>query len=360
MSIQISYKKQITFFILLILISLGIFEISLRVYDYYFPNCNFLKSEVYDDVDNELKLDICRDNNALKWNTSPLYLIPNQNFKTINVNSDGFRGNELKLDQSYRIFVIGGSTTFGVGSTSDSTTIPYFLQEKLIKENPNKNIEVINAGIPQAYSFTEINLIKKNILNQSPNMIIIYDGWNDLEQNFESYELGTDPLLLDKIVRAIGKSDYVTPKILLTHYFNLKQDTMSILEFNNSNMKEKVTAWKTNWEGICKLGLESDFKVIITLQPLVGTGNKILSLEESTYFKKFDGQSKIDNYNLYHNALNELDSECSATFSLQNVFDSNSETIFYDFGHVGDLGNEIIADNIYEKILPIILKDISK
>jgi hypothetical protein len=360
MSVQISYKKQITFFILLILISLSIFEISLRVYDYYFPNCNFLKSEVYDDVKKELKLDICRDNNALKWNTNPLYLIPNQNLKTINVNSDGFRGNELKLEQSYRIFVIGGSTTFGVGSTSDSTTIPYFLQEKLMKKFPNKNIEVINAGIPQAYSFTEINLINEKILDQSPNMIIIYDGWNDLEQNFESYGLGTDPLLLDKIVRIIGKSDYVTPKILLTYYFNLKQHTTDILEFDNSNIKEKVTTWKTNWEEVCKLGTESDFKVIITLQPLVGTGNKILSSEESTYFKKFDGQSKIDNYKFYLNVLNELDSECSATFNLQNVFDSNSETMFYDFGHVGDSGNEIIGNNIYEKIFPIISEDISK
>ena len=93
----------------------------------------------------ELKLDICRDNNSLKWNTDPLYLIPNQDFKTININSDGFRGNELQVNPDYRIFLIGGSTTFGVGSTSDSSTIPYFLQEKLIKQFPNLNIEVINA-----------------------------------------------------------------------------------------------------------------------------------------------------------------------------------------------------------------------
>ena len=360
MSVQVSYKKQIMFFIVLILISLTIFEITLRAYDFYYPNCKFLKSEVFDSVENELKLDICRDNNSLKWNTDPLYLIPNQDFKTININSDGFRGNELQVNPDYRIFLIGGSTTFGVGSTSDSSTIPYFLQEKLIKQFPNLNIEVINAGIPQAYSFTELNLIEDKILSYSPNMLIIYDGWNDLEQDFESYELGTDPLFLDKIVRAIGKSDYVTPKILLTYYFNLKNDTIDILEFDNSNMKEKTAAWKTNWEGICKLGIESNFEVIITLQPLVGTGEKKLSLEETTYFKKFDGQSKINNYNSYLSSLNELNSKCSATFNLQNAFDSNSETVFYDFGHVGDHGNKIIADNMYEKILPIVLGDILK
>lgn len=354
MSLQVSYKKQIAFFILLILISLSIFEIVIRVYDHYFPNCKFLQSEVFDKIEKELKKDICRDNNALKWNTEPLRLIPNQNYNTINVNSDGFRGNELKTNSDYRIFVIGGSTTFGVGATSDSTTIAFFLQEQLNKKFPNRNIEVINAGIPQAYSFTEINLVKEKIMEYNPNMLIVYDGWNDLEQDFEAYSVGTDPLFLDKVVRIIGKSDYVTPKILLKYYFDLKDDNTQIIEFNNNKINEKINLWKNNWKGICELGTKNNFKVIITLQPLVGTGNKILSSEESTYFIKNDGENKIKNYNLYLNGLEELDSECTATFNLQNAFEKNSETIFYDFGHVGDNGNKIIADNMFKKIIAFI------
>jgi len=354
MSVQVSYKKQITFFILLILISLTIFEIVVRVYDHSFPNCSFLQSEVYDDVNNELKKDICRDNNSLKWTTEPLRLIPNQNLNTINVNSDGFRGNELKKDIDYRIFVIGGSTTFGVGATSDSTTIPFFLQEKINEKFTDKNIEVINAGIPQAYSFTEINLIKEKISTHNPDMLIIYDGWNDLEQDFKSYGLGTDPSFLDKIVRLIGKSDYVTPKVLLTYYFDLKHDNTEVIKFDNSEINEKITLWKNNWKGICDLEVENNFKVIITLQPLVGTGNKILTSEELVYFKKFDGENKIENYNLYLNALNELNSECTGTFNLQNSFDNTSKTIFYDFGHVGDYGNNLIAEDIFKKIIPYI------
>ena len=244
------------------LISLSIFEIVIRVYDHYFPNCKFLQSEVFDKTEKELKKDICRDNNALKWNTEPLRLIPNQNYNTINVNSDGFRGNELKTNPDYRIFVIGGSTTFGVGATSDSTTIPFFLQEQLNKKFPNRNIEVINAGIPQAYSFTEINLVKEKIMEYNPNMLIVYDGWNDLEQDFEAYSVGTDPSFLDKVVRTIGKSDYVTPKILLKYYFDLKDDNTQIIEFNNNKISEKINLWKNNWKGICELGIKNNFKVI--------------------------------------------------------------------------------------------------
>ena len=360
MSVQVSYKKQTIFFIILIFIFLSAIEITIRIYDFYNPNCNFVNSDVFAEVDDELKLQICRDNIALKWDRNPLSLIPNQNLNTISVNSEGFRGNELSLNPDYRIFIIGGSTTFGVGSTSDSKTIPYSLQEKFTQVFPNQNIEVINAGIPQAYSFTESTWIKEKILSYSPDLLIIYDGWNDLDQDYEFYFEGTDPSFLDRLIRYIGKSDYITPKIILTYYVNLKNNSIEIVEFNSNKIDEKVSLWQNTWKDICQLEKENNFKTIITLQPLVGTGQKNLTSEEFHSFKKFDGESTIFYYDFYQSALNELNSECFSTLDLRNAFDSNSETIFYDFGHVGDFGNKIIAEKIYEKILPTVLEDLSK
>lgn len=354
MSVQVSYKKQTMFFILSILIILSAIEITIRIYDYYDPNCNFVNSNVFAKVDDNLKLQICRDNISLKWNINPLFLIPNQNLNTITVNSDGFRGNELSPNPDYRIFVIGGSTTFGVGSTSDSKTIPSFLQEKITQVFPNQNIEVINAGIPQAYSYTESILIKEKILSYSPDLLIIYDGWNDLSQDYEFYSKGTDPIFLDKLIRYVGKSDYLTPKFILTYYFNLKHNSSEIVPFNSYKINEKISLWKNTWTDICQLEIENNFKTIVTLQPLVGTGQKNLTFEESYSFIKFDGESVIFHYNFYQDALNELNSKCFSTLDLRNAFDSNSETIFYDFGHVGDFGNKIISDNLFNKILPIL------
>jgi len=354
MSVQISYKKQTVFFLIFILIVLSVLEITIRIYDYYNPNCNFVNSDVFDEVDENLKLQICRDNTYLQWQINPLLLIPNQNLDTITVNSDGFRGNELLTNSDYRIFVIGGSTTFGAGATSDSKTIPYILQEKINEVFPDQNIEVINAGIPNAYSHTESFLIKEKILSYSPDLLIIYDGWNDLAQDYDFYSQGTDPIFLDKVIRYIGKSDYVTPKFILTYYFNLKYNSDNVVPFNSYKMNEKISLWKNTWENICKLEKNYNFKTIITLQPLVGTGEKNLTYEESTTFTKFDGESVILNYNSYKIALNELNSKCYSTLDLTNAFDSNSETIFYDFGHVGDFGNNIIAENLFEKILPIL------
>ena len=116
--------KQIAFFIILGIIFLAVVEITIRIYDYNFPNCRFLESEVFGDIDHDLRLDICRDNSGVKWETDPLHLVPNQNFKTINVNSDGFRGNEFqqqKQDVDFRIFAVGGSTTYGAAADDDDT-----------------------------------------------------------------------------------------------------------------------------------------------------------------------------------------------------------------------------------------------
>ena len=358
MSVQISYKKQFLIYVLLLLVLLAAVEIILRAYDYFEPNCRFIESDVYDKISFDLKREICIDNDKLVWNNNPLYLIPNQHFKTINVNSDGFRGDELQNNPDYRIFVIGGSTMFGAGSTSDSTTISGYLQEKISAQFPKYNIEIINAGIPKAYSFTESNLIKNKLLEYNPDLLIIYDGWNDLTNDYERYQDSGDYKLMDQIIRLIKQGDYVTPTVLLKLYFNYQHDNINIISFNPSNIEQKVSLWSDAWVDICNLQGEYDFKTVIMIQPIVGTGNKFLSPEEQQYFLHYDSESKIRYYQLYADALPKLNSVCTATYDLRNVFDSFSETIFYDSGHVGDFGNEIIAEKIYEKIMPIVIKDI--
>ena len=358
MSVQISYKKQISFFILFFLVLLASIEITFRVYDFYNPNCRFLDSEVFSQMDFDEKRIICQESNKLIWeNNENISIVPNQHFKTININSDGFRGIELQEEVDYRIFVVGGSTTFGNGATSNDVTIPDLLQKKIFDKFPNKNIEVINAGIPSAYSYTETNLIKNKILSYDPNLLIIYDGWNDLERNYEVY---SNPSIyqLDKIVRFIKQIDYVTPQVIVKLYSNHAYETAEKRIWDKSNIEEKADLWQNSWMNICKLQNEYDFKTVVILQPLVGTGNKQLTLEEEKYFKYYDGENKIKHYQFYADTLAKLESECTKTYDLRNVFDSNSETIFFDFGHIDKNGNNIIAKKFLDIITPIIIEDL--
>ena len=127
------------------------------LYEFFLQDCNLENAESLKKIDYFSKRQICYDQQNLVYSQNPiLSLIPNQHLKTVNINSDGFRGSELETDYTYRVFVIGGSTVFGAGLPSDEFTIPSKL-EKLLNEQENKT-EVINAGISSITSFEELYL----------------------------------------------------------------------------------------------------------------------------------------------------------------------------------------------------------
>ena len=343
--------------VLLLLLIIAAIEGIVRIYDYYNPNCMFISSEVFHDVDFDLKRKICHANDDIKWYDQPfLHLLPNQHLPTVNINSDGFRGPEITKEKSenlYRIFVVGGSTTFGVGTTSDLTTIPGFLQKKFDDANLNFKVEVINAGIPKAYSFTETYYIENVLLEYDPDLFIIYDGWNDINRPYDVFEDVIDYQLSERILRMILKNDiYKTGKVILKNYFNLRANENII--FDSTNIDKKVEAWYNNWREICKTDYGNRFDVIIALQPLVGTGDKVLTEEEQSHYKHADHIHALQHYEKYANALNELDSVCTETVDMRDIFDNMKVTMYFDAGHTSDEGNYIIAENLYDISKPII------
>ncbi len=356
MSVQVSYKKQLIFGILLLLILLVVVEGIARVYEFYEPpNCVLLNSDSYKDVDPFLARQICLDMSRVIYEEKGiLQLKPNQYFSTININSDGFRGPEISIEKPenvFRIFMVGGSTTFGAGSTSDYTTIPSILQTKLQDANLNQEIEMINAGIPFADSFREVYHVKNNILKFNPDLIIIYDGWNDAFHK-RIYKESIQELEKQKSIEIKFKNFpfYRTP-FVINNILGENSNEDSKIEENNN--QEIISNWRNNLLDLCETGNEEGFKTIIVVQPLIGTGHKILSPYESTYLNN----SKSDIIEIVHGFTKELESletTCSGTFDFTGVLDGISEPIFYDQGHMSDRGNEIIAENFFDLINPIL------
>ena len=104
---------------------------------------------------------------------------------------------------------------------------------------------------------------------------------------------------------------------------------------------------------MCNVATNSDFKLIHILQPLVGSGSKILTEEELEHVEKYDMKNLLLNYELYATKQKELDSQCDSVFDFRNIFDSVSYTIFHDAGHVGDSGAKIISDEMFKILLPL-------
>ena len=132
LSVQVSYKKQVTLGIIGVTILLLAIEIIANVWWATQIHCEFEQNEIFQNFDEVEKRQLCLDFYNLKISGDEI--IPNQSTNSITINSLGFRGTEfsvIKPSDTYRIFMIGGSTMFGAGATSDETTIPGYLHQLL-------------------------------------------------------------------------------------------------------------------------------------------------------------------------------------------------------------------------------------
>ena len=241
----------------------------------------------------------------------------------LNFNSKGFRGEEFSEQKSsdvYRIIVVGGSTIQSAETINDSS-IPGIMQKMFDAQKINSKVEVINAGVSGGNSHTEYELISNKLVNYEPDLIIIYDGWNDLV------------------------ADYPVKGIV------------------------------DKWERTCFEAYENNFELIITLQPIAGFGNKQLTDQEyinSLTGKDHNGFQLIQAKATYEWMKNELQSlgldaerelgkGICETHDLRNIFDDVKGSVYWDQGHVLHSGNFIIAEKFFElameKIEPAYIPD---
>ena len=115
----------------------------------------------------------------------PFRLIPNGRAKLfesdISINSHGFRGPpilEIK-GETYRIVVIGESTTFGCTLHDGDRPWPEWLHQ-IIEDrlSPRRPVEVINTGVPTFTLQHNLDRMTGEILPLKPDLIIAYHGYN--------------------------------------------------------------------------------------------------------------------------------------------------------------------------------------
>ena len=174
MSVQVSVKKQFVMGIVIILIFLAGVEGTVRGWEFFALGCNPSESDAYEDMNYFSVRQICLDVRFLQFiDPDVVSNKPDQHLVTINTNSYGIRGPEFPMDKpdnTYRIIIVGGSTTFGHGASSDDTTIPAFIQKKFNEKNMPMNVHVINAGVNSLYSFTEVYHIKNKLMKFEPDL----------------------------------------------------------------------------------------------------------------------------------------------------------------------------------------------
>ena len=266
MSVQVSYKKQFILGLVLIIIFISVVEGVIRFYEINNLGCNLWGKNAFENVaDENLQKQICLDIRELKHEKpSILVYASNQHYPTLNINSFGFRGPEInkeKSDESFRIFLIGGSTAMSLGSTSDHTTISGYLQNLFDDKQLVKKVEVINAGMGAAESFSESYYIKNMLLEFDPDLFIIYDGANDARyrtlriSSDENLKNDTNFVMWQDLFRNLKQ--YRTPFVIYDQFYRNIQSPV-----DEKILDEISTTWKNRWKEVCELGNEKGFVII--------------------------------------------------------------------------------------------------
>jgi len=347
-------------------------------------NCAFVEHEIFDKYNYFEKKQLCYEFTTIDVDfTSPIrLLVPNQSGEYLNVNSDGFRGEEFNFQEDdYKIFILGGSTLFGFITNGDEYTIPAILEKKF-KDN-DIDVKIINAGIPGAYSRAEAHYLENHIMEFSPNMIIMYDGVNDgdhqlydftdaeFESNnyFENNNLEYSKSGRTGLLSFFAKIDYQTGMGAVQFFKSLintsgtnaiDNSSANVIQINNleEELFAKAQRLEKNWDQICSIGKDQGFKTINIIQPGLATSDRILSSSEKIILQN---PSRATEFLKTLDLNNVNPRNCEKILDLRNTFEGMDEiSIFFDSTHMDNFGNEVVANKIYEEILPIVIKDIKK
>lgn len=111
----------------------------------------------------------------------PNRVFPGQEVE-IRSNSLGLRSPELapqRAPGSLRVAVVGASTVMGELTRSNDATFPALLGERLRERYPQREIEVVNAGISGYRLADQLRMLENVVLPLQPDLVIVYSGFND-------------------------------------------------------------------------------------------------------------------------------------------------------------------------------------
>ena len=274
------------------------------------------------------------------------------------INSMQFRSkNEIVLpkhENSYRIFITGGSTAYSIGAPSQDRTIAGYL-ERILNDSLTHmngiNYEVITAANPAWASTHERIFIENRLSELEPDMVISFSGNNDVHWGRKGRNIFWFRTMVD---------DYFFSLIKTVYSITGQSQLPELITISSESINPDIVAKR-----LCKnirLSLfslaEKQIDYVFVLQPNYNVTKKKL-------VKRLKDRQSSDNKEYHRKCYSLIDKNISKIvddrfwyLNLSGVFDRLKATdeIFIDSYHFGDKGNEIVAKSIFSYIKPIITK----
>jgi hypothetical protein len=344
-------------------------------------------------------------------------LFGNQKNKYWEINQQGFRDRDpvplVKPQDEVRIFLLGGSTAFGYGNSSNATTVSNYLETRLqqrlqqqqaspqlykpdllpydqaqkqkylakpAKIKPGK-YRVINAAVPGYASGNELAQVALNILKYKPDLIVILDGYEDLmlpgteestpapidssSQN-QPNSVGT---YLDRLIKPLLDNSYlvkVAQKWTKTQENSSKADFLleeqasnlvKHLPVNNQELQVRVDRYLDHQKQMLNLSTAAQVPLIVAIQPEITGRNPSQLTDTEGEITQELGRTYIQGVKSKYPAFIEAAQKLGKAYpsnikviDLYKLTDKYPSPSFVDPIHLSDMANEKVAEQLYYTI----------
>ena len=201
-----------------------------------------------------------------------------------------------------------------------------------------ENVTLYNGGIIGYASLSELIKMVRDILYLKPDVIVVFDGYNDIQAGVSNFEFQDIYSIMEYAKEAM-------PNMVL-------HSKMDKNIFRGTGPDDIIGKWLTNIESMYAIACMQNIKFYSFIQPMVMT-QKIhtkhgLSIQKMSHviFKP----KIVENMKLFRENGKNIEKGHPYIHDLSHIFDEKD--VYMDHCHVWERGNEIIADSIWEVIEP--------
>lgn len=340
-------------------------------------------------------------------------ILPTRNYvdsRGVRHNGQGFRRDgevaRVKPPKTYRIFLMGGSTAYGLGGLwphvqrefavlDNSQTIDAHLERMLGAALPGTRFEVINAAITSTWTHHHLIYLNQTILGFDPDMVLFLDGYNDFyffeepHDQFASYSyshpshviLGEPTLYAlayangwwlfrrSAAVHLAARGARTLKHVIVSGIWgqptrpidvdNAVAVLQRIFPKNALKMQERIGLILRN-EGV---------HAVFMLQPMLilERGKPMPDMERRLFEFNVYSYRYRPNYEAFiHRAVGfvrqqeaDMARRVGAEYiDLTGIYRAVNAQVYTDYAHLTPMGNELLARHVLERILPTIRQDL--
>ena len=255
------------------------------------------------------------------------------------------------------------------GSTTESTYLfikgwAQYLAEILLTEH--LPIKIYCGGVAGYSSSQELLKLIRDVLPLRPDVVLSYSGLNDLYgypkptekiRNGRPFITHFQVEFIEKIIEKLIPTSEQLP---IMHDLMWQENGNTTVYYGLKNQKTSSELWLDNTRIMHAIAEEFQFPFLSFFQPFAFNGfYEITEIQRILYSRKSptcnqDGYEKwgapyADDVHNIIDSINNID----YIYDFSRIFE-NSEGVYFDASHVYERGNIIIAQRIYEKLIPVL------